>query len=217
MNNKQNNKTHLIIVLSVIVSLICIWIFEIMTDKIPYADQWTRGYVDYLDGTLLFYLLRGVTDFGSRNFLIPFVLIGSVILLVVFKRIIPALMFSLGTYGTHLLNELIKAIVRRDRPSIWVAANAEGFSFPSGHSMVTVVCYGLFIYYLNKKIKSGRLKKLLIIATTLLILLIGFSRYVINVHYLTDILTGFSIGGACLLLLITMDQYIIKNSDLRRR
>lgn len=210
LNNKRNHKILLIASIIIMISLIVIWMFEIMTNQLPYVDRWTRNYVDYLDNTSFFYIFRGITELGSGSFFIPFVLMGVVILLVLFKRMLPAIIFSLGTFSTHLLNKLIKLIVRRDRPSVWAEVNAEGFSFPSGHAMISVVCYGIFIYYLNNKIKSEKLKKYLIITITLLIFLIGISRYVINVHYLTDILAGFSIGGLCLLLLVTLDKAIFK-------
>lgn len=188
--------------------VIGIWIYRISIGKLPYLDIWTRSYVELLNETSVFYILRGITELGSKTFLIPFTIIASLFLLILFKKITPALMLGFGTLGTHFINNIIKAIIKRDRPSIWVEANAEGYSFPSGHSMITVVCYGLFVYYLHKKIHNVLLKKVMNLTVCLLLLLIGLSRYVINVHYITDILTGFILGSGCLLSLIKLDQHL---------
>src|SRR5699024_3922258 len=66
----------------------------------------------------------------------------------------PSFIFSGGTLMSYLLNEMIKLIVVRERPSMNVDAHAIGYSFPSGHAMISMVCYGLFIYFLRKKLCS---------------------------------------------------------------
>lgn len=97
---------------------------------------------------------------------------------------------------------------------IWQEANAEGFSFPSGHAMISIVCYGLLAYYLRQNIASTRFRSGITLFFTLFILLIGFSRYVINVHFLTDVLSGFIIGGVCLWGLLVLERKVhIKRSQ----
>ena len=187
-----------------------IWTVKILNGELPYVDQWTRAYVPKLKETNLFYLFRGITDFGSKSFLLPFTILSSFLLWILFSDWIPALILGGGTLATHLLNKLVKGLIARERPSIWVEANAEGYSFPSGHAMIPIVCYGILTYYLSKKIQSNKLKAVLQICFAILILLIGLSRYVIIVHFLTDILAGFSLGLGCLLALIGLDITIAK-------
>ena len=110
--------------------------------------------------------------------------------------------FPGGILLTHQLNILIKSLVVRERPSISVAANAEGYSFPSGHAMISMVCYGLIAYLLVKKMKSHVLIFITQTMFVTLIFLIGISRYVIHVHYITDIVAGFALGFICLIGLI---------------
>lgn len=101
---------------------------------------------------------------------------------------------------------MIKALVGRERPSISAALNAEGYSFPSGHAMIPMVCYGLIAYLLGKRMGSGKNRWLVQAMFGCLVLLIGISRFFINVHYLTDIITGFTIGFLFLFLLIAIDK-----------
>lgn len=143
---------------------------------------------------ILYQFFYYLSFLGSRNVLVPFVIIGSAYLYLKFKKLQPSLIFLSGTLLSSLLNTLIKHLIKRERPSIIEAVHGTGFSFPSGHAMISTVCYGLFLFYLTKLIKRRYKRNLLIIFTAMLLLLIGYSRIALNVHYFTDILGGYIIG-----------------------
>lgn len=131
---------------------------------------------------------------GSSSFLIPFTLASGVLLYMVYRRLLEPLMLLGGSLGGWLLNHGIKAAVHRERPSIDPLLDAIGTSFPSGHAMSSMVCYGLLAAWLIKRTSSGIRRKWIGIAAMLLILLVGISRYILNVHYLTDVLAGYFFG-----------------------
>lgn len=160
------------------------------------------------DNEFIYTLFYYLTFLGSRTILIPFVLIGSVYLYYLYQKIRPSLIFMSGTLISYLLNELIKTIVQRDRPSLLEAVHAVGYSFPSGHAMISTVCYGLFTYYLLKKIKTDNIRKIILFITISLILLIGFSRVMLNVHYFTDVLGGFLIGGLFIIIYLKVSNLL---------
>jgi undecaprenyl-diphosphatase len=186
----------------VVLFMIGVWIFRILQGRMPFIDLWTRDLVERLSDTYVYTILRYVTELGSEWFLVPFTIAVGIILWIAAKNWLPALIFSGGTLLSHLFNILIKHLVERERPSIYEAANAEGHSFPSGHAMISMVCYGLLAYFIGKNIASAKMKLAVQIFLALLIFLIGISRYVINVHYLTDVVTGFVIGFLLLVSLI---------------
>src|SRR5690625_2545781 len=175
--------------------LIIAWILQLIQGEIPYIDQWTRALVATLEGTVVYDFFSFMTIFGGRHFLIPFTIILALILWLIYKKMLPAIVFGLGTYGGHLFNEWIKVIVQRERPSISVALGAEGYSFPSGHTMNAIICYGILAYFLTKKIQSKNGRKLVWSVASLMIVIVGFSRYVVNVHYLTDVIAGYFFGS----------------------
>lgn len=208
---KQNKKISLFLFF-VMGAVIGIWFFQIMNDRMPYVDKFTRGLVGQLENSLLYNPFRMMTNLGSDFFLYPFVIIAAIVLFIWFKHWLPPVIFAGGTLVSHFVNVFIKRIVTRERPSISVEANAEGYSFPSGHAMVSIVCYGLLGYFITKKLKSKAAKLFVQILFSLLIFLIGISRYVINVHYLTDIIAGFFFGSLLLLCFI----YLYERNNSKR-
>ncbi|WP_067729791.1 phosphatase PAP2 family protein [Oceanobacillus damuensis] len=207
---KNKRQSIIILLFPVVFIVVAVWTIQVMNGYVPYVDQWTRELVEKLDDSAAYQVFRLITELGSRQFLFPFVIMMAFVLWLLLKNWLSALFFAGGTLSAHLLNILIKNIVDRERPSISVAVNAEGYSFPSGHAMIPMVCYGLLAYFLVKKIKSKKLTFLTQLFFAIIIFLIGISRYVINVHYLTDVVAGFLIGYICLAGFIKLYELVQK-------
>ena len=108
-----------------------------------------------------------------------------------------------------LLNQGMKFILQRPRPTEYRIIEETGYSFPSGHSMVSMAFYGLLIYLIYKHIENKYLKWLLISILSLLIVLIGFSRIYLGVHYVGDVIAGFLFSIAYLILFIkSINKYL---------
>lgn len=113
----------------------------------------------------------------------------------------------LGSYG---LNELLKLIFSRHRPYEYFLVQQKGFSFPSGHAMITLSFYAMaaYLYLRNKELD---LKKALIWFVTIVFIgLVGFSRIYLGVHWPTDIIAGFSAGFICFYLCVVGVEIIHK-------
>lgn len=91
-------------------------------------------------------------------------------------------------------NFIIKQIVRRIRPEHLMIIEESGFSFPSGHAMMTFAFFALLIHFVCKTIKNKPLKITLISVFSILIAGVGFSRIYLGVHYLSDVIAGFLIS-----------------------
>lgn len=109
--------------------------------------------------------------------------------------------------GSALLNAALKPVFERERPMIYRLAEAPGFSFPSGHSMMAVGLYGALAFILWRHL-PGRVGRASLIAGALLFVLgIGVSRVYLGVHYPSDVLAGYLASGAWLAALIGIYGY----------
>jgi undecaprenyl-diphosphatase len=85
--------------------------------------------------------------------------------------------------------------------------DVSGFSFPSGHAMISSAFYGYMIYLVVIRLKT-RIKYLLAGLLGLLVLAIGVSRIYLGVHYASDVLVGFAAGFAWLILFIRLSEKV---------
>lgn len=119
------------------------------------------------------------------------------------------LVASLATYGAV---NLIKAIEARPRPPQGLV-EAQGASFPSGHAAYSVA-YVAVVVALVRALPSFAHRAALVIASIVLAALIGLSRVVLDVHYLSDVLAGWGLSAAIfagLALLAVVVAYIRHN------
>lgn len=116
---------------------------------------------------------------------------------------------ALNLVLVFLLNRILKLIIGRPRPDVLKLVLEDGYSFPSGHSMVSMGFYGFLIYLIYINIKNKKIKYILIVLLTLLILLIGISRIYLGVHYATDVIGGFIIA---VLYLIVFVKFIYRKN-----
>lgn len=134
-----------------------------------------------------------ITKLGDAKGVITVLLLAILILLFIKKRL-ETVVIMLSVIGGHLLIESLKLLFQRPRPTVTWLAFASGYSFPSGHSLITVSLYGLIALLLFKYLKPSCLKKILIILFLLVPVLVGISRIYLGVHYPTDVLAGWFSG-----------------------
>ena len=109
-------------------------------------------------------------------------------------------------------NQILKFIIQRPRPIEHRIINENGYSFPSGHSMVSMAFYGFLIYLIDRTVENKRIKWILCTVLSLLILFIGISRIYLGVHYASDV-----IGGFCLSISYLIVYTKMIGKDIKRR
>ncbi len=101
---------------------------------------------------------------------------------------------AFAVIGSEITAYAIKALVGRTRP-VYALFQESSASFPSGHAVVAVSFYFLFVWLLSRDTESRSTRLWMRGAAGIFVLFIGFSRLYLGVHYASDVLVGFFVGG----------------------
>jgi membrane-associated phospholipid phosphatase len=118
------------------------------------------------------------------------------------RRETVTLIICLG--GASTLNWLLKHLFERARPDLFKVISAAGYSFPSGHAMVSLCFYGMVAYLVCRHIRRLPAQIVVYGLAAALVSTIGFSRIYLGVHYPSDVLGGFFAGGTWLVFCVSL-------------
>jgi membrane-associated phospholipid phosphatase len=155
------------------------------------------------------------TFLGRHEFLIPANLIIIAYYLFIKKHRWYSIKVPAIALSSLALMFGLKHLFDRERPLVPLLEEARGLSFPSGHALMSVTFYGLLIYIVFKNVKKPMLRWTLISLLLLLILIVGFSRIYLRVHYASDVIAGLCVGllwlVICVSVLNRLEKYSQKN------
>lgn len=166
---------------------------EIMEGDKVWLDEAGFAFAASLSSPFMDGFIKFVTFFGSGQFLTPAALALVAFYLFIRKHRWNSLRVPVVALGSISLNVILKYFFDRQRP-MSPLVEASGLSFPSGHSMVAASFYGLLIYLVWHNVRDVRLRNTLIVLLSVFVLLIGFSRIYLRVHYPTDVVAGLAAG-----------------------
>ena len=181
---------------------------DVMDKDIMTTD--TNGYTfvsTYLISDFATPIAKAITNLGGAYCLIGI----SICLLLLIKNKKIGISVLLNLTFASLTNYILKQILQRPRPIEYRIIDENGYSLPSGHSMVSMAFYGYLIYLIYKQIKNKYIKWSLITLLSLLIISIGISRIYLGVHYTSDVIAGFLVAISYLVIYINIINKIIEN------
>jgi len=161
----------------------------------------------YIIGENMTFFMKFITWFGST---IGIIIVGLISLFIIRDRKINISLTICLVLGTTI-NNIVKIIFSRPRPNINPLVLENTYSFPSGHSMMSMILYGYLIYLVYNYVKNKNIKWLLITLLSILILSIGFTRVYLGVHYFSDVIGGFIFGIVYLIMYIEISKKVKKN------
>ena len=189
----KDKKMLLIILLSV---LFIVDLVIILTGNASVIDNNVYNFIIGFKNSSLTAVLKAVTFLASTKFIIVATLLIFAYTLIRKRYLLTPMVVS---PIIHVLsNQGVKHLVRRARPdkALWLVQES-GFSFPSGHTMISIFFYGTIIYLVNKY--DVKFKTQISSVCIALMVLVGISRIYLGVHYATDVIGGYLLAGALLL------------------
>ena len=194
MTKVKNDK---MLIASLILLIIFIF-FVFLHNYFNVIDNYIYSLIKPLISNSMTNIMQFITFFSDPIWCI--LLSCLMILFVKNKKISKA--FLLNLILVFLLNYVLKILFSRNRPADINLIVETGFSFPSGHAMMSLGIYGFLIYLLRLSDKNKISQIIGTVSLVLLIFLIGISRIYLGVHYATDVIAGFIISASYLLLFI---------------
>ena len=177
------------------VSTFVVWAFSEIVDEVVEGESrrfdravllWINSHSpEWLDGPM-----RLVTALGYYWIVVPLLAVAVLAFYLAGWRL-SAVLLLVSTVGSSLLTTVLKAVFERSRPELFDSGySASFYSFPSGHATVAVGFYGTLTLILAYRLR-GPARWAVVTLGFLLVLLIGFSRLYLGVHYPTDVIAGF--------------------------
>ena len=187
--------------IALIILTICFIILTILmyTNKLLFIDEWMNSTIISIRSKKLTNIMSIITNIGSAYSLI----VITILLFCIIKNKKYPIIITINLIASFIIGQILKFIIRRPRP-IDTLIKGIGYSYPSGHSLVSMAYFGLIIYLIGIKINNKNIKNILIIFNTILIILISFSRIYLGVHYLTDIVGGMLLAAIYLIVFINI-------------
>lgn len=203
---------ELIIVLSLFICallgfvLIAYRIFNLQNDQFDFL---VFDKLENLVSSPLTKFMQFITFFGNHQFLIPANLLLIVYFLFIKKHRWYSIKVPVIAIGGVLLMFILKQLFNRARPLVPLLEPVQGLSFPSGHALMSMSFYGLLIFLVWENVRNQVWKWIFIILLFIFILLIGFSRIYLRLHYFSDVIAGFAAG----IIWLSLSIWIIRRIE----
>ena len=175
--------------------------FAVTRGRTGWFDRAVRAGVHAWASPPLTFAMRILTSLGAFPFLAILGMSFSWLLGAEGRRRNAILLLS-ATLGGEGLDQALKFLLERPRPAVFFGlAQPASYSFPSGHSMASACFYGALAIIVCSRMRSRAWRSVIALAAAAVIVLVGFSRIYLGVHYPTDVLGGYLAAVAWMALL----------------
>ena len=213
----KNNRFKYLLITSICFAVFCASMFLFLAIRYKVADGFKLdthliNFSSKIQNKGLTNFLEVITHFGSMIT----VAILAVIMAIICKPIWVKIFAVVNVGFVAVFCFVVKHIIKRPRPEGIALIKETGFSFPSAHTMGSVVFYGFLIFLIWKYFKNKPIKITLTIVLSIFALLIGYTRVYLGVHYITDVLAGIMAGIAYLAVAIVLFIVLEKKVTFKR-
>ncbi|MET4780650.1 phosphatase PAP2 family protein [Glaciihabitans sp. UYNi722] len=159
-------------------------------------------------------IVTGYTDIAGPIGMPILAVVALLILSLRRKSWTPAILIVAAGLGSLLMTIAGKDVIDRERPPLIDAVPPYEYSpsFPSGHTLNAIVVAGIIAYLVILRRRSTHARILTVSVAVLFALTIGLSRVFLGHHWFTDVVAGWTLGGAWLAIIITAHRLYLTSS-----
>ena len=206
------------LVVGFVIALLAMLVFGFVADRVydqeTFAlDTVANPFLHSISSPALDAVMNAITSLGSVEIVGAFYALAVVLLLTRGLRT-EALFLTVAIGGSVALNGIMKVIVERPRPALPWASVLPDYSFPSGHTMNSLVFY-LAIALIIRARYGPRLGAIAIVLALVIAIAVGLSRIYLGYHYLSDVIGGLAAGLAWLFV-VALGFEVVPRSWARR-
>ena len=183
--------------------LFILWTILLVKGKLSRIDNIVYNKIKLNNKKTIFF--KYFTNLASTKYFIIICL-----LLIIFLKNKLALLISIAMIIDAIIVFIAKHIIKRERPNINRIVEEKGYSYPSGHTFSATCFYGLVMFLINISSITLGYQLLITIALISIILLIGFSRIYLGVHYFSDCIGGLLLSSSYIILYVYLVSDILK-------
>lgn len=198
----MKRKTLIMLITLIILSIIDIVL--LITGYMSNIDTFVYKFIFSFNNDILTNIFILISFLASTKIIVLYNLI--IVLVMIIRKSNKLVLVPIASIISAIVNNLIKIIVARERPGINPIVIETTYSFPSGHSMISILFFGTLLYLINKE--DYKYKKACNIIMPIYILSVGISRIYLGVHYFSDCITGYLLAGIILILLTNIRRKI---------
>lgn len=213
---KKIIKENYLILSIIVMTIISFYVIKntSLTDRIIDLDLKVINIVHFLHLNGIICFMEIITNFG--DWFIPVLILLCIFLFIKNKWYFYLLSSSYFLAG--VLSFVTKYLINRPRPTVALIRIPTSYSFPSGHTLTSIVFYLTLCYLITVNFKNYK-RYLIMLLTLLLILIIALSRVYLGVHYFSDVIGGFILGTLCEIFVIRVinQNYLDKIVKKRKK
>jgi membrane protein DedA with SNARE-associated domain/membrane-associated phospholipid phosphatase len=208
--------------IGLLVSVCALWVFGNITEDVIHNDPITQFDLTVLDWfhahmtPLAYRIFVAISWLGSPTVVTVLGAAVACVLAIQHRRLL-LLGWAAALAGAGVLDSVLKHIIQRARP-IYASEYLShySYSFPSGHAMGSLVCYGMLAYLIVVSWKMRKqVRGAIVLAAGVLVFAIGLSRLCLGVHYFSDVVGGYCGGMFWLASCITAVEIARRQRKVR--
>ncbi|MBP3953523.1 phosphatase PAP2 family protein [Bacillus suaedae] len=221
-DNKKASFPALLLIIGLGIASLFVWFFaeiaeDLLENELVRFDDAIISMFEAVETSTLDSIYIIITELGSVWFLMTLSVLVILLLWFKAKDKWGILFFITAVGGSGLLTWILKHTYERGRPSINEEIDAIGFSFPSGHSMGSLIFYGFIAYFILRSSQKKIIKYISMVVLSILIILIGTSRIYLGAHYPSDVIAGYVAGTIWLILCLLALEWVQWQSNSQVR